>query len=107
VPHAQPCAQDWVQDHELPRAAAETLVPTATYAVSPPVPELEAKGISFCDIHVMQAVFVTTVEMIESLDVYRKTLNAAGFKQDHIALDIDGKHKLARNSCVLISYGGR
>jgi hypothetical protein len=85
----------------------DALLPAITFAVSPPVPELEAKGISFSEIHVLPAAFVTTREMLLSLDVYRKTLNAAGFKKDHIALDIDGKHKLARNGWVLISYGAR
>lgn len=101
-------AQEWMEHHALPSTVpANGLLPATIYAVSPAGAALEAYGVSRHEAMQLNAAFFVTPEMMESLRVLVTTLNAAGFEENTIGLDIDGKHKYARNGWVLISYGGR
>jgi hypothetical protein len=94
--------------HRLPREMPpEGLLPATTYVAIPQSARLELHGIGWAESKTLQAAFFTTREMLNSLRIYVETLNTAGFKKDHIGLDIDGKHKFTRNGWVLISYGSR
>jgi hypothetical protein len=101
-------SQEWMEMHALPNDVQQTgLLPATSYVVVPKQDALARKGISNTEAMAMEAAFLVTNEMMQSLSQYLLALKTAGFEQNKIGLDIDGKHKLVRTGWELITFGCR
>lgn len=95
--------KEWQAHHLLPGGGLTVLEPVTMYAIQPCVSEAAAFGINLAEVN---AIAVTSREMLEALAKYMQSLEAAGFTEG-IGFDVDGKHKLAVNHWVLLSGGSR
>ena len=93
----------WSALHELPSCTLEELTPVSLFSVEPSMAQCTAHSI--CP-YTIQAVAVTSKEMLRSLLSYVRALKGAGFR-GAIGVDVDGKHKLSVDHWVLLSAGGR
>lgn len=95
--------KEWQAHHLLPGGGLDSLQPVTMYAIKPSVSDANSFDINLADVN---AIAVSSKEMIEGLAKYMEALEAAGFT-DGIGFDVDGKHKLAVNHWVLLSGGSR
>ena len=93
----------WSALHTLSSCPLEELSPVTLFSIEPSMAQCAAHNI--CP-YTVQAVAVTSKEMLRSLRSYVDALKEAGFKAA-IGVDVDGKHKLSVDHWVLLSAGGR